>query len=69
MSQNEHILRAWRDPQYFNNLTAEERAALPANPAAELELSDDLLESVSGADSCETIGSPYCTPCPPIECY
>ncbi len=69
MNRNEHVLRAWRDPQYFNALTAEERAALPASPAAELELGDDVLESISGADSCEQFGSPYCTPCPPIECY
>ncbi|CAM4453660.1 mersacidin/lichenicidin family type 2 lantibiotic [Myxococcus xanthus] len=69
MSQKkDHILRAWRDPEYFNSLSSEERAALPANPAAELELSDEVLESISGADSCEQFGSYYCTPCPPYVC-
>ena len=70
MSQKkDHILRAWRDPEYFNSLTAAERAALPANPAAELELSDDVLESISGADGSEQSCSSYCTPCPPKYCY
>ncbi|QQR47101.1 mersacidin/lichenicidin family type 2 lantibiotic [Myxococcus xanthus] len=70
MSQKEHILRAWRDPEYFNNLSSEERAALPANPAAELELGDDLLEVITGGDFCPTgQSSPYCTPCPPLHCY
>lgn len=30
------IIRAWKDEQYLSSLSAEERAALPANPAGEL---------------------------------
>ena len=30
------IIRAWKDEEYFNSLSAEQRAALPANPAGEL---------------------------------
>ncbi len=66
--KKDHILRAWRDPEYFNSLTAEERAALPANPAAELELGDDLLESISGGRSEPEQCSALCTPCPPYHC-
>lgn len=71
MSQKkEHILRAWRDPEYFNSLSSEERASLPANPAAELELSDDLLEVITGGDFClPGQSSPQCTPCPPRHCF
>ncbi|MFP2957186.1 MULTISPECIES: mersacidin/lichenicidin family type 2 lantibiotic [Myxococcus] len=70
MSQKkDHILRAWRDPEYFNSLTAEERAALPANPAAELDLGDDVLESITGGCGCKPgQSSAICTPCPPYHC-
>jgi mersacidin/lichenicidin family type 2 lantibiotic len=39
------IVRAWKDSEYRNSLTAEEQASLPPNPA---ELSEDQLEHVSG---------------------
>ncbi|ATB41788.1 type 2 lantibiotic, mersacidin/lichenicidin family [Cystobacter fuscus] len=67
-SNTEHILRAWRDPEYFNSLSAEERAALPANPASAFALDDSVLESVTGGGILEPT-SAYCTPCPPKYCY
>jgi len=63
----EHVLRAWRDPEYFNSLSAEERAALPANPAAAFSLDDSLLASVSGGAFAAPT-SAICTPCPPRYC-
>jgi mersacidin/lichenicidin family type 2 lantibiotic len=42
------IIRAWKDPGYRNNLSGDELAMLPANPAGSIELTDDLLESVAG---------------------
>jgi mersacidin/lichenicidin family type 2 lantibiotic len=42
------IIRAWKDEEYFLSLTEEQRAALPANPAALIDLSDDDLRSVFG---------------------
>lgn len=30
---NQHIIRAWKDASFRNQLSAEQRAALPENPA------------------------------------
>ena len=43
------IVRAWKDEAYRQQLSSEEQALLPANPAGELELSDVELEAVHGA--------------------
>jgi len=45
---NKNIIRAWKDPVYRNGLSEAERAALPANPAGSIELSDADLGKVSG---------------------
>jgi mersacidin/lichenicidin family type 2 lantibiotic len=45
---NKNIIRAWKDPVYRNGLSAAERAALPANPAGSIELSDADLGKVAG---------------------
>ncbi len=42
------IIRAWKDEEYFLSLTEEQRAALPANPAALIDVSDNDLRSVFG---------------------
>lgn len=42
------IIRAWKDEDYFLSLTEEQRSALPANPAALIDLSDDDLRGVFG---------------------
>jgi mersacidin/lichenicidin family type 2 lantibiotic len=47
MSPNE-VIRAWKDPAYRNSLNEAERAALPANPAGSIELSDADLGKVAG---------------------
>jgi mersacidin/lichenicidin family type 2 lantibiotic len=43
------IIRAWEDPDYRNSLSEAERAALPANPAGMIELTDAELNEVVGA--------------------
>ncbi|MEU7137048.1 mersacidin/lichenicidin family type 2 lantibiotic [Streptomyces sp. NPDC046261] len=43
-----NIARAWKDAAYRESLTAEERAALPANPAGVVELDDQDLMELSG---------------------
>jgi mersacidin/lichenicidin family type 2 lantibiotic len=48
--KKESILRAWRDPEYRESLSAEERAALPAHPSAAIELRDEQLTTVRGGD-------------------
>jgi mersacidin/lichenicidin family type 2 lantibiotic len=42
------VVRAWRDEEYRNSLTPEERASLPENPAGLATISDDVLRSVAG---------------------
>jgi len=43
------IVRAWKDETYRQQLSSEEQALLPANPAGELELSDAELLAIHGA--------------------
>ena len=52
------IVRAWKDPAFRNTLSEAERAALPANPAGSIEISDADLGKVSGGFSIFTL---YCT--------
>jgi mersacidin/lichenicidin family type 2 lantibiotic len=42
------VVRAWRDEEYRNSLTAEERAGLPENPAGMATVDDSILRSVTG---------------------
>jgi mersacidin/lichenicidin family type 2 lantibiotic len=48
MSQQD-IIRAWKDAEYRNSLSAAERAALPDNPAGLIELTPEELGAVAGA--------------------
>ncbi len=50
MSQNE-IIRAWKDEDYRNELTEAQRSQLPENPAGEINLSEEEMESSSGGGS------------------
>jgi mersacidin/lichenicidin family type 2 lantibiotic len=47
--KKEKILRAWRDPEFRESLSAEELAALPEHPASVLELRDEQLTLVHGS--------------------
>jgi len=49
------IIRAWKDPAYRNGLSQAERAALPANPAGSIEISDADLGKVAGGKYDPTI--------------
>ena len=42
------IIRAWKDEEYRNSLSAAERAALPQNPAGLIALTDEDLGTVAG---------------------
>ena len=53
------IIRAWKDPAYRNGLSQAERAALPANPAGSIEISDADLGKVAGGKYNPTI-QPSC---------
>ena len=45
---NIDIIRAWKDEDYCNSLSEEQRSQLPENPAGMIELSDADMESVAG---------------------
>ena len=47
MSQQD-IIRAWKDVEYRNSLSAAERAALPDNPAGLIELTPEEQRTVAG---------------------
>ena len=42
------IIRAWKDKQFRDNLSEEQRAQLPANPAGLVEIDDEQLVQVAG---------------------
>ena len=46
---HQHVIKAWKDPAYRNTLSPTERAALPANPAGAIEISDEVLGHFAGA--------------------
>jgi mersacidin/lichenicidin family type 2 lantibiotic len=43
------IVRAWKDKNFRDNLSEEQRAQLPANPAGLVEIDDAQLAHVAGA--------------------
>jgi mersacidin/lichenicidin family type 2 lantibiotic len=45
---NVNIIRAWKDDDYLESLSEEERSHLPENPAGIIELSDREMEAVAG---------------------
>jgi len=47
MSQ-QHIIRAWKDPEYRLSLNEAEQALLPPHPAGRIELTDADLDHVAG---------------------
>ncbi len=42
------IIRAWKDEDYFDSLSEEQRSLLPDNPVGVVELSDEDMEIVTG---------------------
>lgn len=46
-----NIVRAWKDAEYRDSLSDEERATLPPNPAGAIELDDEQLGMVTGGGS------------------
>lgn len=56
---NIDIARAWKDEEYRNSLTEEQKKQLPENPAGEAEISEEDLGKVSGGQRPETAET-YC---------
>lgn len=55
------VIRAWRDELYYESLTEEERASLPAHPAGELDLATDLKSLTATPSLCFGNGTSECT--------
>jgi mersacidin/lichenicidin family type 2 lantibiotic len=51
----DEIVRAWKDEEYRNSLTPEQRLALLPNPAGVVELEDEALEEAAGGFPIHTI--------------
>ena len=76
--KKENIYRAWRDKEYYQSLSDEERAQVPANPAGLMDVDDEALSLLTGGcgggGGCSRGGvntSPataLCTNCP-CTCY
>jgi mersacidin/lichenicidin family type 2 lantibiotic len=67
---NHNIVRAWKNPAYRNSLSEAERAALPANPAGSIELSDADLGRISGGNLPITyVNTRYCTITERTPCF
>src|ERR1700680_110699 len=48
MHKKVDVYRAWRDGEYFEGLSEEERARLPEGPVGAIQLSDEALRAASG---------------------
>ena len=59
MSESD-IVRAWKDEQYRNSLSANQQSEVPEHPAGEVELDDDELKEVDGAGSNPAITAGCC---------
>ncbi len=53
------VIRAWKDKDYLDSLSQEERQLLPANPAGEVELTDLELASVIGGNNSYGVCNSY----------
>ena len=53
------IIRAWKDVDYRENLSAEQRALLPDNPAGAFELTEAQLGNVSKCSDVWACNSSY----------
>jgi mersacidin/lichenicidin family type 2 lantibiotic len=47
------IIRAWKDEEYCESLSATQRASLPQNPAGIIELTDDQLAAAGAGLAAE----------------
>lgn len=58
---NIDIVRAWKDAEYRQSLSAEELARLPEHPAGAIELTDEELDQIAGAKT-ELVFTAGCCP-------
>lgn len=51
---NYDVIKAWKNPGYRNSLSAEQFAAMPANPAGTIEVDDSTIGHLAGAAAPQT---------------
>ncbi len=51
MKKKIDVVRAWRDAEYRNSLSDDERASLPEHPVGLAEIDNELLKGVTGGAS------------------
>lgn len=56
--KKKHVIRAWRDPEYYASLSEADRARLPDHPAGVVELSDQDLNGLAADVAGGTTGYP-----------
>jgi mersacidin/lichenicidin family type 2 lantibiotic len=61
------VVRAWRDEEYRNSLTEEERAGLPENPAGTAVVEGSVLRTLAGGSGHPTTWIDSCVQ-PPYQC-
>ena len=59
------VVRAWKDEEYWNSLSEEQKAQLPENPAGLIDLTDETLNGVVGGVVEEVQVPAGCTRRPP----
>jgi mersacidin/lichenicidin family type 2 lantibiotic len=52
------IIRAWKDEEYRNSLSEEQRSQLPENPAGLVELPDADMERIAGGVEIKNTSNP-----------
>jgi len=63
MHKNIYLVRAWRDEEYRNSLSEQERSSLPENPAGLAMVDDSTLRSAQGALSLHCTGTTFVDSC------
>ena len=67
MKKSIDVVRAWRDEEYRNSLTEDQRASLPENPAGFSTVDDAALRSLTGGCGRMTTFVSSCVT-PPVNC-
>jgi mersacidin/lichenicidin family type 2 lantibiotic len=67
LKKNIDVARAWRDEDYYLNLTEEERASLGAHPAG--KAADDVLTSITGGCGAGPYKTLETTVCATGQCF
>lgn len=59
---NIDIIRAWKDSEYRDSLTEEQKAQLPDNPAGTIHLTDEQMGTITGGGMTSDLFSFTCNP-------